>query len=58
VDFLISQEIIRLIILGIILLIGLLAMKIIFRLTMSIIRIGSLVIFLIFIGVALLMVLN
>jgi len=57
-DFITSAEINQLIILGVILLIGLIAIKVIFRLTMSIMRVGCLVIFFIFIGVALLMVMN
>lgn len=54
-DFLSSAEMTQLIILGIILIIGLLAVKTIFRLTLAILRGGCLVVFLIFIGTAVVM---
>lgn len=54
-DFLTSQEITQLIILGVVLLIILFTVRVAFKLTMAMLRLGCLVIFLIFIGVAILM---
>ena len=57
-DILTSQEIIQLVILGVILLGILFALRLVFRLTMSVLRLGCGVIFLIFIAALLLMVLR
>ena len=57
-DILTSQEITQLVILGVILLGILFALRLVFRLTMSVLRLGCVAIFLIFIAALLLMVLR
>jgi len=57
-DLLTPQQINQLIVLGVVLLVILFGLRLVFKLTMATLRLGCLIIFVIFIGVALLMVLR